>query len=140
MDNTVSVASYSKYFERYEEQIKKSVLLVLKYLGKRGVAVDVILLGSVRMRELGKTYLGKDKATNVVSVEAPEFPRENARRVFIGEIYLCPPYIKKHGEDMEYMLIHGLLHLLGFNHEIKSDRILMETTEKDVLRFVRRKN
>ena len=54
----------------------------------------------------------------------------------IGEVFLCPPYIAKHGEDMLFLLIHGILHLKGYDHARKHDRIVMEARERTLYRKV----
>ena len=137
MDNVVSVSSFDKRFLGYEERLSEVSLCTLRFLGKKGLRLEIFLVGSSRMRGLANKYLNKDKSTNVIAVEAPDFPNAEGERGSLGEIYLCPPYIKEHGENMEFMLVHGILHLLGFNHEDKSDRMLMESTEDKVLEFIR---
>jgi len=137
MDNRVTVCSFSKQFVGYEKNLEKIALSALGYLKEKGVGVDVFLVGNPRMRGLNNSYLGKDAPTNVISIEAPPFPNASSLCRPVGEIYLCPPYIREHRDDIEYMLIHGLLHLLGFLHETKSDRMVMETAERKIISYVR---
>jgi len=140
MKNRVTVLSFDRRFVSYEKQLESITLSALEYLKKKDINVDVFLIGNPRMRDLQKTYRGKDKSTNVLSFEAPDFPGSGLSPRQIGEIYLCPPYISENGEDIEFMLIHGLLHLLNFNHETKSDRIVMETTEKKIATWLSHKS
>jgi ssRNA-specific RNase YbeY (16S rRNA maturation enzyme) len=55
----------------------------------------------------------------------------------LGEVYLCPSYIKVNGESLEYLAIHGLLHLMGFNHEKNRDRIRMKSTEQKIQKWLK---
>jgi len=91
--------------------------------------VDVFLVDSQTMRKLNRKYRKKDKSTNVLSFPSPlGFPINT-----LGEVYLDPRYIEKHKEDMALMLVHGVLHILGYDHERKSDRISMEKKEAALL-------
>jgi rRNA maturation RNase YbeY len=61
------------------------------------------------------------------------FPRPDVSgKRDLGELYVNPAYIKKHGEDLALILTHGLLHLLGYDHRKKSDRIKMEEKERQL--------
>lgn len=70
---------------------------------------------------------------NVKSFPAPKgFPDTTS----LGEIYLNPGYIEKEGEKLEYMLIHGVLHLLGYDHKKKNDIIRMEKKERHLMKLL----
>lgn len=86
--------------------------------------LDIYLVGRAKMEK------------NVLSFEADNsFPRPDlAPRKSLGEIYLNLNYIKKNGEDFSFMLIHGFLHLLGYDHMKKNDRIEMEAQEELILK------
>lgn len=112
--------------------IKKS----LKTLGVEDSYAEVFLVSNNEIQGLNKKFRGKDKPTNVLSFPVPDkFPIPGNKK-FLGEIYLSPKYIEEHNENVEFMLIHGLLHLLGFNHIKKSDRIEMEKEEKRLMRLL----
>jgi len=86
-----------------------------------------------------EVYLVGDKLMkkNVLSYVAPkEMPRPDIKGKFLGEIYLNPLYIKKNKESLVRMLVHGLLHLLGYNHKKKGDRIKMERKEASLLKQI----
>ena len=113
--------------------LKELAAKVLKVLRISGTP-EIFIVGSEQMRELKRKYLGQDKDTNVLAFPfPPDFPQVEAEKQ-LGEIYLSPGYIKRHKESIEFMLIHGLLHLLGYNHEEESDRIQMEKLEDKLLK------
>ena len=94
--------------------------------------IDVFLIDSDTMRKLNRKYRKKNKATNVLSFRSPlNFPADT-----LGEIYLDPKYIAKNKEDMVFMLVHGVLHILGYDHERKNDRIRMEKMENNLLQKI----
>lgn len=119
-------------FPRLEAQIKKTLQKSLKALKKNNVVVDVYLIKDAEIKRLNALFKKKNKATNVLSFPASgKFPRPDVRKSFrhLGEIYLAPDYIQKHNEDIRHLAVHGLLHLLGYTHKGKRDRIRMEALE-----------
>src|SRR3989344_3649476 len=103
--------------KNFKKEVVKKVRQLADFLPKKGT-IEVYLIGSRRMKTLNKKFRGKDKATNVLSFASPKnFPGEK-----LGEVYLDPIYIKNHREDLALMLVHGVLHILGYAHEKRSDR------------------
>lgn len=91
-------------------------------LPKKNLELTILFLEEKAGRELNKTYRGKNYATDVLS-----FDGDGAES--IGELAIVPQVIKRqakeHGllyrEELGYMVLHGILHLLGYDHE-KSKR------------------
>jgi probable rRNA maturation factor len=85
-----------------------------KVLGK-GYDLSVVFVGDAFMRRINLTYRRKDKPTNVLA-----FPISKEA----GEIYLDIPYVRREskkydhapGVHLDYLFIHGLLHLAGYDH------------------------
>lgn len=125
----MAVVALDKRYKKLEKDLTSKAGKILLFLKQDGIGLEIYLVSSARIRTLNRQYRGKDAVTNVLAYEAPkEFPRIKPR--FLGEIYLCPSYIGKHGEDIQSLLAHGILHLIGFNHASRSDKIVMEETEK----------
>ena len=90
------------------------------YAGKELV---IAFVDEKRARALNKEFRGKDYATDVLSFDAME-PGS------LGELVICPKVIakqaKEHGlllrEELGYMVLHGFLHLLGYDHENVSEK------------------
>jgi rRNA maturation RNase YbeY len=114
------VISLDEKFLKEADQVKKILNKLDKLLSLKKKYVEV--------------YLLKDDF-NVHSFEAPkDFPRPDIKPYeSLGEIYLCPDYIKKKKQDLALMLVHGMLHLLGYDHKKKGDRIKMEKKEEELL-------
>ncbi|NKB34261.1 MAG: rRNA maturation RNase YbeY [Pseudomonadales bacterium] len=115
----------------------------------KGIAVDSNYSISLRFveesesGELNKNYRGKEKPTNVLSFPA-NFPDELAESLEfrpLGDIIVCPQIIQDEAEQQgktlnahwAHMLIHGALHLSGFDHSNESEAELMETHEVNTL-------
>ena len=75
---------------------------------------------------------------NVLSYPAdPNFPRPDVIEKNLGEIYLNPNYIKEYNEDFDLMLVHGFLHLLGYDHKEGADALKMEAKEQELLQVTK---
>ena len=148
----VLVESLDAQFDHLKPAIKKSAVQVANFLKQKNVYLEVYLLPNRMMNK------------NVLSFPAPkDFPRPDMKRgmKYLGEIYLNPDYIRReqleienlkflplpvgrqvavrHGKisaKLAFMLIHGFLHLLGYLHDKKSDRIKMRNKEKELLRLL----
>ncbi len=79
-------------------------------------SVNLVFVTEERMRNLNKSHRKHDKATDILSFA----PSEEGS---LGEIALCLPVIQRKSKKdrldfwLEYLVLHGLLHLLGFDHE-----------------------
>ena len=110
--------------------IEKIVNDFLAEYKKEKLDVSIAIVGDTTIRELNKKYRKKDKVTDVLS-----FPEENDN-VFIdhhnllGEVVIniaqikrqAKKYSKNQEEELKYILLHGLLHLLGYSDEKEEDR------------------
>jgi probable rRNA maturation factor len=124
----ISVIIVDKEAEKFRKIIVKKIKKLEKLIHKNGL-IEVYLVAGKRMRMLNKKFMKKDKDTNVLTFVSPkDFPDK-----CLGEIYLNPVYIQKNNQDLALMLAHGVLHILGYNHKTKNDRIKMEKKEAELL-------
>jgi probable rRNA maturation factor len=102
--------------------------------------LDISLVGVAQMRTLNMRYLGKRKATNILSFEA-DTP-EHSSEIWLGDMVICPEVLRKEAKRYgiplrmrwAHIMIHGILHLLGYEHTHTPSRKRMETLEKRVMR------
>ena len=130
--NKISVISLDKKFKKRELEIKRVALKTLEILNKDGVEAEIYLIDGRKMRFLNKKFRGKDKATTVLSFEEPKnFILPPSKHKKIGEIYLNMKLTTNHKlQTANYLLTHGLLHLFGYDHRKKNDRIRMMRIER----------
>lgn len=106
-----------------ELKIKKIVFAVLKQ-SKNDGEVSVHIVGDKKIRDLNKNYRGKDKVTDVISFAVKEGKEVGMGEKDLGDIFICLPQILRQAkennisahEEMIRMLVHGVLHILGFDH------------------------
>ncbi|MDP3729346.1 MAG: rRNA maturation RNase YbeY [bacterium] len=125
----IDVIALDKKSIRQKRSVVQHARRLGRLLSKKGV-IEVYIVGSALMKKINKTFRKKDVATNVLSFEKPK----NFPGFKLGEVYLDPAYITRHKEDMRLMLIHGVLHILGYDHMKKGDRINMEKRETELMR------
>ncbi len=103
------------------------------------MVLSVRVVGLARSRSLNTHYRHKDKPTNVLSFAgAGRVPDD---RYFLGELVICAPVVAlealTQGKTLQahwaHMTVHGVLHLLGFDHEVESDAVKMAAKEIQIL-------
>jgi probable rRNA maturation factor len=110
-------------------RLRASLQRALELHGRSDATVSVLLAGDEQIRELNRTYRGIDESTDVLSFPADEqFPTGDQKP--LGDIAISIPYAKRQAaergvsleQEMCYLVIHGALHLLGFDDETDEDR------------------
>lgn len=128
-------------------RLKKIGAAMAKHLSEKGAGEVFIAASSLaKMRQLNRKWRGKDKATNVLSYPqfAPkDLPRalKQNRAVYLGDIALCLPYIRREAKELKkpvnhhltHLVVHGVLHLLGYDHIALRKAHHMEKLEKAIL-------
>lgn len=124
------------------DDIKNICLLTFKKLKVENPVYSITIVDNKKIQEINKEYRGKDATTDVISFafeEANDFEYEDIR--FLGEIYISIDKAKEqsveYGHSLKrelcFLTVHGLLHLLGFDHIEKSDRVVMRELEEEIL-------
>jgi len=107
----------------------------------RNREIAVRLVGASESRRLNARFRGRDRATNVLSFAvAGALPPEGARP--LGDLVLCPQVVRREaaaqGKPVRahwaHLIVHGALHLIGYDHERPADARRMESREVRVLR------
>jgi probable rRNA maturation factor len=103
--------------------VRKLAEILLHAVGESGSDVGIELVGDRRMRRLNRLYRGKDSSTDVLAFSIREGP--GPKSSLMGDVVVSIPAVvrqaraHRHSEDKELavLLIHGLLHLCGYDHE-----------------------
>lgn len=135
-------------FNETDEQIdleeeKKIIDFALKHEHLTNVTFDVIFVDSQKIRELNRDYRNIDRETDVISF-ALEDGEGNILFEFgrlLGDIYICVPKMKAQAaeyghslnREMGFLTVHGLLHLLGYDHMTKEEEKIMFAKQEEIL-------
>ncbi|MDD3028732.1 MAG: rRNA maturation RNase YbeY [Alphaproteobacteria bacterium] len=110
-------------------------------------SATVLFSGNATLRRLNRAFRGVDRPTNVLSFPqfgSDELPRlaGSTKTVFLGDIALSYQIVTAEarrdampmGEHVSHLVIHGLLHLLGYDHVKSRDAAVMEGLERDLMK------
>ena len=103
-------------------------------------SATVALSSDAEIRELNKTWRSKDQPTNVLSFPSPPGTRAEAT-LYLGDVILAAETLAVEAHDLDipladhfrHLVIHGLLHLLKFDHQTDAEAELMEGLEITIL-------
>jgi rRNA maturation RNase YbeY len=108
--------------------------------------ISILLCDGPTIRRLNRKWRGIDKSTNVLSFAQQELtPPQKPIAAPLGDIVISLPVVRREARELEisyesryrHMLIHGLLHLLGYDHETEAEARKMESLESKLLREMR---
>ncbi len=108
---------------------------ILDALMVRGGAVDIVVLPDREIAALKARFIKKKTEPNVLSFPEPKrWPHpEVPHGRYLGEVYLNREILARSPERAAPLLLHGILHLLGYDHVKKADAARMERLEADAL-------
>lgn len=125
--------------------------------GRAEVALTIRVVGAAESRRLNRTWRRKDQPTNVLSFPAMDAPHPGGRATSpdgagaefghgegaldLGDLAICAPVVAREARDQgkpaqahwAHMVVHGVLHLLGYDHENDRDAVVMEAHETKIL-------
>ena len=138
--------------KRWDDQLKAVETLIhntieetleAAYTRSETPELSIVLTGDAEIRELNKSYRGKDKATNVLSFPLIDFtsPTFGPQETALGDLVLSFDTIEKEAKEqnksfahhLQHLLVHGCLHLLGYDHEEDQEAATMEALEAEIL-------
>lgn len=106
-----------------------------------GGELSVVLTSDAAIRKLNRDWRGKDKPTNVLSFPATEGDDLRPGDLILGDVVVAYGTVAKEAKEadkslkdhLSHMVVHGVLHLLGYDHETVPDAETMESLETKIL-------
>jgi len=136
------------------DELLRLAELVLEQEGLESeTGVSLVLIDEIQMAELNDAHMGKSGPTDVLSfpIEAstpgvPPMRSPGGPPIELGDVFIAPTIVRvnaeRHGaafdDELSLMVVHGLLHLLGWDHEIEDEATRMEARESELLSLVGR--
>ncbi|WP_294948068.1 rRNA maturation RNase YbeY [Sulfurivirga sp.] len=125
-----------------EDQLQRWAEAVFARTGRRGGAT-VRVVSPDESRTLNREYRGKDRPTNVLSfpMELPAEVAEALGERWLGDLAICAEVVRQEAAEQHkpleahwaHMVVHGLLHLMGYDHITEDQACEMEALEIDIL-------
>ena len=126
--------------------VKKQALRMMAYLGCSDSELSVVFVRDERMRVFNRTYRRKDRPTNVLAFPQCQTYEGEPQTLLLGDVVISLPTAAREAHEFDqtleervvFLLAHGLLHLLGYDHERSADqRHRMERRERDIISHLR---
>ena len=133
-----------------KRRIRSTVLKIMKMLDCADKELSISLVDDDYIQELNKHYLGRDKTTNVISFSIREGEYGNINPQLLGDVIISVDTAMKDADkgklsidqEIDFLMIHGILHLLGYNHEntTKEETKKMRQKEKELFNEINFRN
>ncbi len=143
-------------FKKFVNKVKHTTGQLLKFSAKPNASLVIYLIdsrtwinanfflktsNSISKNKPLKDFLNEKlvkkpyRRFNVLAFPAAkDFPYPDNPGEFLGELYLDPDYINSQGQNLQFMVIHGFLHLFGYDHRTRNDTIKMRKREQYLIK------
>lgn len=147
---TILIENRQKKITLNRRQIRSSLVRLLKRLGLEDRELSLLLVDNEEIREFNRFYLGRDYPTNVISFAMSEGAFGNVNPQLLGDIIVSVETAMSEGEisglslkeSLDFLMIHGLLHLLDYDHESgdAQEARRMQDKEEELFLYLNRKH
>ena len=122
---SVSIQNRQKLLTVDVGRVRRSLKRLLKELDCKDIEINILFVDDDQIRQMNKRYLQRDSPTNVISFAMTEGVFGGVNPEILGDIILSVETAARDAltghldfmDEVEFLLIHGLLHLIGYNHE-----------------------
>ena len=135
------ITNPKKYFSKKLKKISQ----IVKFFKGKNITFTILLTNSLNIKKLNKKFRRRNKSTDVLSF--PFFPPNNLmlirqKKIYIGDIAVSYDIINFRSKKNNFLLefdkvwVHGLLHLVGYDHIRNQDYYKMNKIEKRILNLI----
>jgi probable rRNA maturation factor len=136
---TVSIKNHQKVYKVNLTRLRRSIIRMMKALHCLESEISILLLDDLQIQGINRTYLHRDRPTNVISFSMTEGECAAINPYILGDIIISVETALRDAEmgsidcmdELEFLLIHGLLHLLGYDHENTTPEKVLEMKTKE---------
>lgn len=150
IDVSVACADWTKACPAAEHLVRDAAEMalvhatqVLRLKWRNPVELGITLTDAADQRRLNRDYRGVDKATNVLAFSAwqPEASLPQGAPILLGDVVLALETVADEAckqnkfldDHIRHLVVHGVLHLLGYEHSGEAEAAMMESLEKSIL-------
>ena len=155
---SIIIKTRLRTYKIHQENLKETIELLCRYLSLPLAELSVSFVSAAKIKDLNSTYLGKNKSTDVLS-----FPQNEWRQSYdpeqkqelktlikgmvlqplvLGDIIICPELARRNAlqigqslqREITFLILHGLLHLLGHDHEKAQDEAKMLKIQRRIMK------
>ena len=131
----------SEDLNSYFKEIKKALKIGLKMLDIKECEFNIIVVNNEYIHNLNKKYRGIDRETDVISFALEDDKTFNLENRVLGDIYISLDRVYSQASEyghsilreFAFLSVHGMLHLLGYDHMNKDDEQVMFSLQEKIL-------
>ena len=135
------IKNQKKYFSKKLKKISK----IVKFFKRKNITFTILLTSSLNMKRLNKKFRNQNKSTDVLSfpfLSSNNLKFIKQKKLYIGDVATSYEIINSRTKKNNFLLefdkawVHGLLHLIGYNHVQNKDYFKMNKIEKRILNSI----
>ena len=135
----VAITNRQRHYQIDRMRLRKAAEKILNDLGYPDSELSVAIVGDRSIRSLNRLYLGRDKPTNVISFAMQEGLFLDFNPQLLGDVVISSVTCAREAFDagisfayrLHFLLLHGILHLTGFDHERSGEAEARRMEEKE---------
>ena len=125
-----------------EKELKKIIKYALKYMNLKNVSFSVIFVDNNKIQEINRDYRNIDRVTDVITFRLADYEEVMCGKInILGDVYISLDKAKEQAieyghsylRELSFLLIHGFLHLLGYDHMNEEDEKEMFSLQEEIL-------
>jgi len=131
--------------KKYKMVAQSSAIYALKFLGEENLELTIKFVNKKEIQRLNKEFRNIDKVTDVLSFPATDIKAgEKMTEEYLGDMALCLSKAKEQGKEykngtvaeLRKLVVHSVLHLLGYDHIKDEDYIVMHKKEEEIEKYI----
>ena len=131
--------------KKYLSKKLKKISKIIPFFKKKNATFTIFLTNSLGMKKLNKKFRKQNKVTDVLSFpffSQKKFRLNKEKNMYIGDIATCYEIVNVRSKKTNFLLefdkvwVHGLLHLIGYDHIRNKDYFKMNRIEKRILNLI----
>jgi probable rRNA maturation factor len=144
----INIYNHQKKLKVSSRSIQKQIKALLEYQKAQCDELSIYLVDEKTIKKLHKKYFDDPSATDCISfpIDGPLSSNKNKPYCFLGEIFVSTDAAIKYGQEYDInpyeettlYIIHGLLHLLGYDDLSDKEKTTMQKKEKSCMSFIKK--
>lgn len=121
--------------------LEDAALAALRHVkAPSGISATIVIEDDDKLRELNKSFRGIDSATDILSFPSSDIDPET-NMTYLGDVIISFPLARTHAfiaghscnDELRLLVVHGILHLYGYNHSSIEEKSKMWSTQNEIL-------
>ena len=118
---------------------------IINFFNKKKITFTILLTNSLEIKKLNRKFRNKNKSTDILSFpffKSAQLKLIKEKNIYIGDIAVCYQVLNQRSKrknfhsEFDKVWIHGLLHLIGYDHIKNKDYLKMNRLEKKILNLI----